>query len=121
VTYFVLLLEIILQTGSRVRKRKRKEDILSPRTPLLPNIPLPIRSPNPCFLPQFSDLWTCNALIIAIIPLPYILCDLNRRLGPNLFFGMGALVFPGELLSAAKVEELEGALGTAAGGDVSLD
>jgi hypothetical protein len=33
---------------------------------------------------------------------------------------MGALFFPREFFSAAKIEEFEGALGAAAGGDVSV-
>jgi hypothetical protein len=36
------------------------------------------------------------------------------------FFRVGALLFPREFCSAAEIEELEGALGAAARGDVSV-
>jgi hypothetical protein len=45
---------------------------------------------------------------------------LDRSFRADLFFRVGALLFPREFFSTAKIEELEGALGTAAGGDVSL-
>ena len=96
------------------KKRKRIENILSTRTSIRPNIPRPL----PPLSPLLPNLLTSQPLIITIIPLPNSLRDLNLGLGPNSLSRIPPLI-PGESFSTADLEELEGALGAMARGDVA--
>lgn len=96
------------------------ESVLSTRTAFLPDIPLPIGPANPLLLPQLPNLRACDALVVAIIPLPDIFCNLHIGFCPNIGIRIRALFLPWELYTAAEVEEFEGFLGTFSWGNVAF-
>lgn len=91
-------------------------DILPTRTPISPNIPASL----PNLLSVFSNLLAGQALIVAIVPFPYVFCDLDFSVRANSVVPVLAPLFPGKFVPAAELEEFEGPLGAAARGDISV-
>lgn len=97
-------------------RKKKKRHLLSPRTPICPNIP----RPQPLLRPNSPNLHTRQPLILPIIPLPNRFRNLHPSLRPNrLFVHSFPLLIPGKTLAAADLEEFEGSLGAGAWGDES--
>lgn len=95
---------------------KGKDNSLSTRTSVCPNIP----RPQPLLLPLRPNLLTRQPLIIPILPLANRLRHLDPSLGADRLVGLGlAGLAPGESFFAAEFEEFEGSLGAGAGGDVA--
>jgi len=102
--------------------RRRRQNLLPARTPVPPDIPRP-RQALP--LPDLPDLGRRDALVVAVVPLADVLGDLDagraRGVVRRVVVG-GAVPVPGEgFVLLADSEELEGALGAPAGGDVALE
>ena len=70
-------------------------------------------------LPLRVDLRARQPFVVAVVPLPYVLRHLHAGYRPHVARGRGRAV-PGERVAAAEVEELEGAPGAGAGGDVAI-
>ena len=88
---------------------------LSPRAPIPPYIPnlLPrIRS-------LLFDLRARQTFVVAVVPFPNVVGDLDLRFCAYVGGGVGVRVLPGQFVAAANVEEFEGAAGAGAGGYVA--
>lgn len=98
----------------------RVRHVLSTRTTIPPDIPDTL---VPLLGTLLADIRARNTLVVPVVPLSYILGDLDPSgaLGEALAGGgLLAVGGPGELGGwDAEVEELEGALGAFAGGDVA--
>jgi hypothetical protein len=78
---FLLLLPFFLAFGSlgfrwgkrRNIERTKHQNLLSPRTPIPPNIPYFL----PTLLPLLRNLFARDPLVIAVLPLPHALTDLD--------------------------------------------
>lgn len=72
-------------------------DILPTRTSVSPNIPAPLST----LLPLLPDLLAGQALIAAVVPLPYIFCDLDFCIRANIVVAVLAPLLPRKFVSAA--------------------
>lgn len=97
----------------------KKENVLPAGTPIGPNIPPSL----PLLLSQLLNLFTRQALIIAVIPLSDILRDLHLRFTSYRIGGrkrVGVIVVPGQFVSAANIQQFECTAGAVPGGDVAI-
>lgn len=113
---------MVMMMMTKRKKTGRVSLLLSTRTAVPPDVPVLIQA---LLLPQPADLGAGDALVVAIVPLPDVLGDLDagvaleagllvvRRGG-----GGGAVGLPGQVLEA-EAEQLEGPLRTLAGRDES--
>ena len=99
--------------------------LLAAGTPIAPDVPLP---GNPLLGAPPPDLGRRNPLVLAVLPLADGIGDLHvgvalvAPVGGGLEFrGRGAAGGPRESVPGPDVQELEGALGALAGGDVAFD
>ena len=99
--------------------------LLAAGTPIAPDVPLP---GNPLLGAPPPDLGRRNPLVLAVLPLADGLGDLHvgvalvAPVGGGLeVCGRGAAGGPRESVPGPDVQELEGALGALAGGDVAFD
>jgi hypothetical protein len=75
---------------NRTWKIERERNILSPRTPIPPNIPL-LLPPLP---PLLANLLTRNPLVITVLPLPYTLANLHPSATVVLLLSLDILSIP---------------------------
>lgn len=69
--------------------------------------------------PLLSDLSAGDAFVVTVVPLSNVFSDLDFGIGPYVLLGKLSGLCPRVLFPAAYFEELEGALSSAARGDVS--
>lgn len=117
----------VLEIGEKGRTRrshgaKERSNVnaLSARTAIAPNIPLALAA----LLPPLANLLARHALVVAVIPLPHTLRDLDTRLTllplHSLLLTTSTLLgtIPWQPALAAQIKQLERALRPAAGRDV---
>lgn len=110
-------LDVLLAKRERREYQTSQKDeyVLSAWAPIPPYIP----RLKPGLAPHLPNLSAGDALIIAVIPLPDILCDLHLSICLDFLFRQRCCFLPRQPLSAADFEKFEGALGAATGRDVS--
>lgn len=88
------------------------DDSLSSGTSISPDIPRPLVT---LLSPPLSDLRTCDALVVAIVPFTDVFGDLDFGAALQALTLACAVTLPGEGLINVEMEEFEGALSTLAG------
>jgi hypothetical protein len=89
---------------------------LATLAPVAPDVPVGVET---ALGAQRADLRGCEALVVAVVPFAYEGRYGGGGGGATVLWGRGGGGFPGVAVAAVEVEELEGALGTVAGGDVA--
>ena len=87
---------------------------LPPFTSIPPDVPLRIQ---PSFFPQLSNLSRPQALVVSIVPFPYVRRYLHLGFSQTIAWGVGFAPWKG--LVAAEMKEFEGSLGAMTRGDVT--